>query len=81
MNHDFEFRQLLRALRQGIISESTCPEEAVKPICELAGLIKEDLESQAALRPFAEDELSRLEWLRETSAALNAPNHRPGAAS
>lgn len=57
------------------------PEEAVKPICELAGLIREDPDTQTALRLFAEDELSSLKWLWESWAALNAPNDRPGAAS
>ncbi len=57
------------------------PEEAVKPICELAALIKEDLSTKEALRLFAEDELSTVKWLWESCAALNAPTDRKGAAS
>jgi hypothetical protein len=57
------------------------PEEAVKPICELVGLIREDLDTRAALRLTAEDELSTLKWLWESCAALNVPDDRPGAAS
>jgi hypothetical protein len=34
------------------------PEEIVKPICELAALVKEDVATKEALRLFAEDELS-----------------------
>ncbi len=49
------------------------PEEAVKPICELAALIKEDLSTKEALRLFAEDELSTVKWLWESCAALNPP--------
>jgi hypothetical protein len=49
------------------------PEDAVKPICELAALIKEDLATKEALRLFAEDEQSTVKWLWESCAALNRP--------
>jgi len=48
------------------------PEEIVKPICELAALVKEDLATKEALRLFAEDELSTAKWIWESCAALNA---------
>jgi hypothetical protein len=53
--------------------EAGTPEEAVKPICALAALIKEDLSTKEALRLFAEDELSTVKWLWESCAALNPP--------
>lgn len=49
------------------------PEEAIRPICEFAELIKEDVGTKEALRLFAEDELSTGKWLYESCAALNAP--------
>ncbi len=49
------------------------PEDAIKPICEFAELLKEDLGTKEALRLFAEDELSTAKWLYESCAALNAP--------
>jgi hypothetical protein len=49
------------------------PEEAIRPICEFAELIKDDLGTKEALRLFAEDELSTGKWLYESCAALNAP--------
>ncbi len=49
------------------------PKEAIKPICDFAALIKEDLETREALRLFAEDELSSTTWVWESCAALNAP--------
>ncbi|HYB91961.1 MAG TPA: hypothetical protein VEC38_13075 [Candidatus Binataceae bacterium] len=48
------------------------PDDAIKPICEFAKLIKEDLGTREALRLFAEDELSTAKWLWESCAALNA---------
>jgi rubrerythrin len=48
------------------------PEEIVKPICELAALVKEDVATKEALRLFAEDELSTAKWIWESCAALNA---------
>ncbi len=49
------------------------PKEAIKPICDFAALIKDDLETKEALRLFAEDELSSTSWVWESCAALNAP--------
>jgi hypothetical protein len=49
------------------------PEDAIKPICEFAGLITEDLSTKEALRLFAEDELSTAKWIWDACAALNAP--------
>jgi len=49
------------------------PEDAIKPICDFAALIKEDLGTKEALRLFAEDELSSTKWIYESCAALNAP--------
>ncbi len=49
------------------------PEEAIKPICDFAELIKEDLGTKEALRLFAEDEMSTARWLYESCAILNAP--------
>jgi hypothetical protein len=50
------------------------PEEAIKPICDFAELIKEDLGTKEALRLFAEDEMSTARWLYEACATLNAPS-------
>lgn len=47
------------------------PEDAIKPICEFQGLLKEDLGTKEALRLFAEDELSSTKWIYESCAALN----------
>jgi hypothetical protein len=52
------------------------PEEAIKPICEFADLIKEDLSTKEALRLFAEDELSSTKWIWDACAALNAPRQQ-----
>jgi len=52
------------------------PEDAIKPICEFAGLLKEDLSTKEALRLFAEDELSTAKWLWDSCAALNAPKQQ-----
>ncbi len=49
------------------------PSDAIKPICEFAALIKEDLETKEALRLFAEDELSSVTWISQSCAALNKP--------
>ena len=49
------------------------PEDAIKPICEFAALLKEDLATKEALRLFAEDELSTAKWIWDACAALNAP--------
>jgi hypothetical protein len=49
------------------------PEAAVRPICEFADLIKEDLETKEALKLFFEDELSSTKWLLYACQALNAP--------
>jgi hypothetical protein len=54
--------------------EAGSPEEAIRPICELAALISEDLDTKEALRLFAEDELSTAKWLWESCAALNPPS-------
>jgi hypothetical protein len=48
------------------------PEQAIKPICDFAALIKEDVMTKEALRLFAEDELSTTKWLYEACALLNA---------
>jgi len=52
------------------------PEDAIKPICEFADLIKEDLSTKEALRLFAEDELSSTKWVWDACAALNAPRQQ-----
>ena len=52
------------------------PEDAIKPICEFAELLKEDLSTKEALRLFAEDELSTAKWLWDSCAALNAPKQQ-----
>jgi hypothetical protein len=49
------------------------PEDAIKPICEFAALITEDLATKEALRLFAEDELSTAKWIWDACAVLNAP--------
>ncbi|HVA80924.1 MAG TPA: hypothetical protein VNF29_08365 [Candidatus Binataceae bacterium] len=49
------------------------PEDAIKPICEFAALLIEDMGTKEALRLFAEDELSTAKWLYDSCAALNAP--------
>jgi len=49
------------------------PEAAVKPICEFAEMIKDDLETKEMLKLFYEDELSSTKWLKYACAALNAP--------
>jgi hypothetical protein len=53
------------------------PEDAIKPICEFADLLKEDLSTKEALRLFAEDELSTAKWIWDACAALNAPKEQP----
>ena len=57
------------------------PEDAIKPICEFAALLKEDLSTKEALRLFAEDELSTAKWLWDSCAALNAPKQDEAPAS
>jgi hypothetical protein len=57
------------------------PEEAIKPICEFAALLKEDLSTKEALRLFAEDELSTAKWIWDSCAALNAPKHDASASA
>ena len=52
------------------------PEDAIKPICEFADLIKDDLSTKEALRLFAEDELSSTKWVWDACAALNAPRQQ-----
>jgi hypothetical protein len=49
------------------------PKEAIKPICDFAALIKEDIQTKEALRLFSEDELSSTTWVWESCAALNKP--------
>jgi hypothetical protein len=49
------------------------PQESIKPICEFAALIKEDVQTKEALLLFSEDELSSATWASKTSAALNQP--------
>lgn len=55
------------------VQEVGKPEDAIKPICEFAALLKEDVETKELLRLFAEDELSSTKWVYESCAALNAP--------
>src|SRR5258707_13917218 len=55
------------------------PEDAIKPICEFAELLKEDLSTKEALRLFAEDELSTAKWLWDSCAALTAPRQQTSA--
>ena len=57
------------------------PEDAIKPICEFANLLKEDLSTKEALRLFAEDELSTAKWIWDACAALNAPKQHESSAS
>lgn len=57
------------------------PEDAIKPICEFAELLKEDLSTKEALRLFAEDELSTAKWLWDSCAALNAPKKEASASA
>jgi hypothetical protein len=57
------------------------PEDAIKPICEFAALLKEDLSTKEALRLFAEDELSTAKWIWDACAALNAPKQHEARAS
>jgi hypothetical protein len=57
------------------------PEDAIKPICEFAELLKEDLSTKEALRLFAEDELSTAKWLWDACAALNAPAQQASASA
>ncbi len=57
------------------------PEDAIKPICEFAASLKEDVSTKEALRLFAEDELSTAKWLWESCAALNAPKKEAASAS
>ena len=57
------------------------PEDAIKPICEFAALLKEDLSTKEALRLFAEDELSTAKWIWDSCAALNAPKRHQASAS
>ena len=49
------------------------PKEAIKPICDFAALIKEDMQTKEALRLFSEDELSSTTWVWDSCAALNKP--------
>lgn len=56
------------------------PEEAIKPICDFADLIKEDMGTKEALKLFAQDELSSTKWIYESCAALNAPANGKAAA-
>ena len=57
------------------------PEDAIKPICEFAALLKEDLSTKEALRLFAEDELSTAKWIWDACAALNAPKQQASASA
>ena len=57
------------------------PEDAIKPICEFAALLKEDLSTKEALRLFAEDELSTAKWIWDSCAALNAPKQEASASA
>ena len=57
------------------------PQDAIKPICEFAELLKEDLSTKEALRLFAEDELSTAKWMWDACAALNAPRGQQSAAA
>lgn len=55
------------------------PEDLIKPICEFAALLKEDLSTKEALRLFAEDELSTAKWILGACAALNPPAEQRSA--
>ncbi len=57
------------------------PEDVIKPICEFAELLKEDLSTKEALRLFAEDELSTAKWIWDSCAALNAPKQQASAST
>jgi hypothetical protein len=57
------------------------PEDVIKPICEFAELLKEDLSTKEALRLFAEDELSTAKWIWDSCAALNAPRQQASAST
>ena len=57
------------------------PKDAVRPIQEFAALIKEDIETRAALRLFWEDELSTGTWLQESYAALSDTKEAAAEAS
>jgi hypothetical protein len=57
------------------------PEDAIKPICEFAALLKDDLSTKEALRLFAEDELSTAKWIWDSCAALNAPKSEASASA
>ncbi len=57
------------------------PEDAIKPICEFAALLKDDLSTKEALRLFAEDELSTAKWIWDACAALNAPKQQEASPS
>jgi hypothetical protein len=57
------------------------PEDAIKPICEFADLLKEDMATKEALKLFAEDELSTAKWMWASCAALNAPKSEAGASA
>jgi hypothetical protein len=57
------------------------PEDAIKPICDFAELLKEDLSTREALRLFAEDELSTAKWLWDSCAALNVPKEQASAST
>ena len=57
------------------------PEDAIKPICEFAELLKDDLSTKEALRLFAEDELSTAKWIWDACAALNAPKQSQASVS
>lgn len=53
------------------------PEELLRPICEFAEQIKEDLETKEVLKLFVEDELSSAKWLKYACAALNSSAPAP----
>ncbi len=57
------------------------PEDAIKPICEFAELLKEDLSTKEALRLFAEDELSTAKWIWDACAALNPPKRQASSSA
>jgi len=53
----------------------------LRPICEFAEQIKEDLETKEVLKLFVEDELSSAKWLNYACAALNSPAQAPAEAA
>jgi hypothetical protein len=55
----------------GFVERVGDPKEAIKPICDFAALIREDLDTKEALRLFAEDELSSTTWIRDACVALS----------